>query len=85
MNPTLQKLFDEHNYEMLARALSDISDDKEFSDAITSVPMESLNSVARASPTLIPRIQQMIERREEEKTEEITPDVNKFERIYDPE
>lgn len=76
----LQDLIDSKNWEMVARTIGAIKDDAEFIEAMSIVPVESMFSVARADPSIIPRVERLMKENIPEKG-----DDNRYERIYEEE
>jgi hypothetical protein len=76
----LQDLIDSKNWEMVARTVGAIKDDVEFIEAMSMIPVESMFSVARADPSIIPRVERLMKENIPE-----AGDDNRYERTYDEE
>jgi len=76
----IQKLIDSKNWEMLGRAVADIKDDAEFIEAMAMIPVDMMFAVARADPSIIPRIERLMKENVPEAGEDI-----RYERIYEEE
>lgn len=76
----LQKLIDSKNWEMVARTIGTIKDDAGFIEAMSMVPIEMMFAVARADPSIIPRVERLMKENVSE-----AGDDNRYERIYEEE